>query len=113
MGRFFYTFSICAEDLLLFHQRVGNQLPAVEVCTVHVHRRNLAVFIGRVIIDPSVCITAGGVKRDLIFSLRDFTASSLLVYGAKDMEKLADALCLTFPGDRMHFGKCHFRETGC
>ena len=90
-------FLIHPPDLFACHKRITGKTASVQIFVVHVHRRDLMVVIGRVIIDPSVCITAGGVKRDLIFSLRDFTASSLLVYGAKDMEKLADALCLTIP----------------
>ena len=87
-------FLIHPPDLFACHKRIAGKTVSVQIRTVHVHRRDLMVVVGRIIIDSLVCITAGGVKRDLVFSLRDFAAASLLVYGAKDMEKLADARVL-------------------
>ena len=42
---------------------------SVKIFSVHVHRRDLAVGICGVVINSTACITAGGVDRDLIFSI--------------------------------------------
>ena len=54
---------------------------------------------------PLVGIAAGGVECDLIFAVCNLTAASLLVNGAKDMEKLADAFQFGIAGAGVHFGK--------
>lgn len=100
-------------DLFALNDRITDKCPSVQIFPFHVNCGDLMIFVSGVVVDALGGIAAGCVECDLIFAVCNFTAASLLVNGAKDMEKLADALCLTFPRDRMHFGKCHFCETGC
>ena len=70
------------------------------------------VFVGGIVVDSFGYIAAGGVEGDLVFSFVYFTASSLLIYGAEDMEKLADAFCFGVTGSGVHFGEGDFGEAG-
>ena len=59
---------------------------------VHMDRRDLVIVIGGVVIDALICIAAGGVNGNLILSVFDFAAATLLIHCAENVEKLADAL---------------------
>ena len=58
---------------------------------MHIHAGNLTVFIGNVVIDSSIRITAGGVICNLIFFFPHTDAAPRLENGTKNMKKLADA----------------------
>ena len=70
------------------------------------------VFVGGIVVDSFGYIAAGCVEGDLVFSIVYFTASSLLIYGAEDMEELADAFCFGVTGSGVHFGEGDFGEAG-
>ena len=48
-------------DLFLLDQRISNQLRPVQVFPVHIHRGDLVVVIGGVVVYAFACITAGGI----------------------------------------------------
>ena len=85
---------------------------SVKIFSVHVHRRDLAVGICGVVINSTACITAGGVDRDLIFSIGYLAAASLLVDRSSDMEKLCHTLLLGIVRNCVHFCKRDSRKTG-
>ena len=58
---------------------------------MHINRSDLMIFIGIIIVDSFLCVPAGGIDRDLIFSVCHLTASALLVHRSQNVEKLADA----------------------
>ena len=103
-----FLFKICSvlhPDLLSLYQFVGSQLLRVQIGMVHVHRGNLAVLIGRVIINSPVQIAAGAVNRILAdrtaVRIRPKPAAAfLLLYRPENLEKLTDArgLRLRSPG---------------
>ena len=78
---------------------------------MHVHCRNLTIIVGCIIINSFACIAAGRIDGQLILSLSDLAAASLLVDRAQDMEKLSDALHLRVPGNRVRTDECHTGKT--
>ena len=89
------TFSILIPpaDLLLFYQRIGDQLTSCQILPVHIHSADLVIVIGIILVDSLIRITTGGIQRDLILVLPKLAAASLLIHRPQNMEKLAD----TFP----------------
>ena len=75
-------YSVLVLYLLPRNQRITDKTACVKVFSVHIDRRNLMIFIGRVVVNTFACVTAGGVKRDFIFFVADVTAAPLLVYRA-------------------------------
>ena len=71
--------SVLPSNLLPLHQRKPRKRLPVQVLPVHIHCRDLMVFICRVVVNPLIRITAGSVECDFIFSIRDLAASALLV----------------------------------
>lgn len=65
--------------LLPLYQRKPRKRLPVQVLPVHIHCRDLMVFICRVVVNPLIRIVAGGVECDFIFSIGDLAASALLV----------------------------------
>lgn len=68
---------------------------------VHMDRRDLVIVIGGVVIDALICIAAGGVNGNLILSVFDFAAATLLIHCAENVEKLADAFRFRIAGNRI------------
>ena len=88
-------------------QRIANKLSAVKIFTVHIDARYLMVFVGGIIVNSLVGITAGGVNGDLVLPLPYITAAALLIYAAEYVEKLADTFALAAAGNGIHFSKRH------
>ena len=65
---------------------------------MHIYPADLMIVIGRIVVDPLVCIAAGSIQGNLIFVLSQLAAAPLLIHAAKDMEELADALSLRISG---------------
>ena len=59
---------------------------------MHIHRRDLAVAVGRVVIDPFIGVAAAGIDRYLTFALLQPAAAARLLHRAQNVEKLPDAL---------------------
>ena len=76
-------------DLFALNDRITDKCPAVQIFPFHVNCGDLMIFVSGVVVDA-----LGGIA-----------ASSLLVYGAKDMEKLADAFQFGIAGSCVHSGK--------
>lgn len=70
------------------------------------------VFIGSVVVDAFCCVTAGGIEGDFIFAFIYFAAASLLIYGAEDVEELADAFWFGVAGSGVHFCEGDSGEAG-
>ena len=79
---------------------------------MHIDSIDLMIFIGGIIINSLCCVAAGSVESDLIFAFCYFAAATLLIYGAEDVEELADAFFLAVTGDRVCTGKRHTRKAG-
>ena len=62
-----------------FHNRVMHKRLPVKIFPVHIHRRDLMIFIRRVVIDSFCCIAAGCIQRNFIFAICHLTTSALLV----------------------------------
>ena len=77
-------------DLLRIHERIRRELRAVEVGGMELHAGDLAVIIGRVVINAPVRVAAAGIERDLILAVVQLTAAALLLHAREDVEKLAD-----------------------
>lgn len=52
---------------------------AVKIFFVHIHRRNLVIFVGGVVIYALIRVTAGGVKGDFVLAALQLTTAPLLV----------------------------------
>ena len=67
----------CPADLVLhpnlfaFYRCIGNQLLGIQILSVQIHRRNLVVVIGVVIVDAPLGVSAGGVQGDFILALAE------------------------------------------
>ena len=79
---------------------------------MHINGTDLMIIIRRVIINPFIGIAAGGVEGDFVFVLVYFAAASLLIYGAEDVEELADAFKFGVAGSGVYFGEGNFGKTG-
>lgn len=84
-------------DLLFSDRFVTHQLIRVQILPVHIHPGNLMIVISGIIIDSLICVTAGGVNRDLTITILKLAAAPLLVYGIQNMKKLADAFLFAIP----------------
>ena len=96
---------ILPSDLLIFNCRILNQHCTIQILLMHIHGGNLVIIISCIIVNSSVRITAGSINRYLMLSVIQFTAAPLLVQRAQNMEKLADTLLLSLPGNRVHLHK--------
>ena len=56
------------------------------------------IVIGGVIVYPAAGVAARGIYGYLILAVRDLAAAALLIDGAENVEKLADALLLGVAG---------------
>ena len=92
-------------DLFALNDRITDKCPAVQIFPFHVNCGDLMIFVSGVVVDALGGIAAGCVECELIFAVCNFTAASLLVNGAKDMEKLADAFQFGIAGSCVHSGK--------
>ena len=72
---------------------------------MQIDRCQTAIIIGGIIIDAAVCIAAGGIDRALVLSVCHLAAAALLLHGAEDVEKLADAPLLRVVGDGVQLCK--------
>ena len=63
---------------------------ALEVGCVELHAGDLAVIIGRVVINAPVRVAAAGIERDLKLTVVQLAAAALLLHAREDVEKLAD-----------------------
>ena len=79
---------------------------------MHIDSIDLMIFIGAIIINTLCCVAAGSVESDLIFAFCYFAAATLLIYGAEDVEELADAFFFAVTGDRVRAGECHAGKAG-
>ncbi len=79
---------------------------------VHGYCTNLVVFIGGVVINSFCCVAAGSVEGNFVFAFCYFAAATLLIYGAEDVEELADAFEFGVAGSGVHFGEGNFGEAG-
>ena len=79
---------------------------------MHIDSIDLMIFIGGIIVDAFCCIAAGGVEGDFVFVLVYFAAASLLIYGAEDVEELADAFEFGVAGSGVHFCEGNFGKAG-
>ena len=73
-------------DLFALNDRITDKCPAVQIFPFHVNCGDLMIFVSGVVVDALGGIAAGCVECELIFAVCNFTAASLLVNGAKDME---------------------------
>ena len=64
---------------------------AVQILMAHRHSGDLAVIVGRVVVDALVSVAAAGVEGDLILAAVELEAAALLLDRAKDVEELAYA----------------------
>ena len=79
---------------------------------MELHAGDLAVIIGRVVLNAPVRVAAAGIQRDLILAVIQLAAAALLLYRAEDVEELADAFKFGVAGSRVHFGEGNFGEAG-
>jgi hypothetical protein len=86
-------------DIFPGDQGVEEELFSVQVLVVHRYGADLPVFIGGVVIDPFVCIAAGGVNGFFIFAVFRFTVALYLLNSSQNVEKLTDAIGLIFLTD--------------
>lgn len=52
---------------------------AVKIFFVHIHRRDLVIFVGGVVIYALIRVTAGGVKGDFVLAALQLATAPLLV----------------------------------
>ena len=67
--------------LLFFYRGIANQFFCFQIFFMHINGTDLMIIIRRVIINPFIGISAGGVDRDFIFSFGNFAAASALFHG--------------------------------
>ena len=79
---------------------------------MHIHGSDLMVSIGGVIVDPLIPITAAGIQGHLKVSISQIRTALLLIYGAQDMEELADAFEFGVAGSGVHFCEGNFGKAG-
>ena len=79
---------------------------------MHIDSIDLMIFIGGIIINSLCCVAAGSVESDLIFAFCYFAATTLLIYGAEDVEELTDAFEFGVAGSGVHFGEGYFGKSG-
>ena len=93
---------ILKPDLFAANQWEPDKPAAIQIFFVHIHCGNLVVVIGRIIVNPLICVAAGSVYCDFIIPTANITAAALLFDRAKNVEKLADALHFSIAGEGMH-----------
>ena len=104
--------SVLEGDDLVFLEGIGAQLPAVQVFPVHVHGGDGAVVVGGVVVDAPVGVAAGAVNGQIQLSVAQQHTAPLHLHGFEDVEKLADALHLRFPGCGVQLHKGGLDEPG-
>lgn len=57
-------------------QGIGDQLPVVDWAFMHIHGADATVFIGGVVVDAPLRITAGRILRDLVLPIPDQDTAS-------------------------------------
>ncbi len=92
-------------NLLLHNHRIADQFCSVHILPVHIHCGNLSVSVGCIIVNSTIRIAAGGVKRLFISAAFQFTAPTGLLHRTKDVKKLADTLLLRIAGNGIHLYK--------
>ena len=65
--------------LLARNKGIAGKTFAVKIFSVHIHRRNLVIFVGGVVIYALVRVTAGGVKGDFVLAPLQLATAPLLV----------------------------------
>ena len=70
--------SVFPADLLRVHERIRREPRAVEVGCVELHAGDLAVVVGRVVINALIRVAAAGIERDLKLTVVQLTAAALL-----------------------------------
>ena len=98
MAMFSVSISVLIKYPFLFQQRIARKLASVQILTVHIDRAYLVIVIGGVIVYPAAGVAARGIYGYLILAVRDLAAAALLIDGAENVEKLADALLLGVAG---------------
>ena len=99
-------------DLFCGNRCKTGQFLSVQVGLMHVYSADLVVIIGGIIINSLCCVAAGSVEGNFVFAFCYFAAATLLIYGAEDVEELADAFKFGVAGSRVHFGEGNFGEAG-
>ena len=99
-------------DLLRVHERIRRELRAVEVGCVELHAGDLAVVVGRVVIDAALRVPAVCVDRVLKLAGPYLAAALLLLDRAEDVEELTDAFEFGVAGSGVHFCEGNFSKTG-
>ena len=84
----------------------------MQIFAMHIDSIDLMIFIGGIIINSFCCVAAGSVESDFIFTFCYFAAATLLIYGAEDVEELADAFEFGVAGSGVHFGEGYFGKSG-
>lgn len=82
--------SISKRDVFFVLNRILEQTTPAQIDAVHVDRIDLAVSIGRIIIDPSLHIDAGGVNRDLVSPFLHLAQPTRLLHKTEKVEELTD-----------------------
>ena len=98
--------------LLFLNKRITCDLISIQIFPVHVYCTDLMIVVCGVIINSFLCVAAGSVKGNLIFSFFYFTTSSLLIHTAQNVKELTDTFHFRFSGHGMHFGIGHTDKTG-
>ena len=80
--------SILLKDPRRLNHGVADELVGIEVLSVHIHSGNLAVFVGRIVIDAAGRVAAAGIERNFILAAVQLTAAALLLDGMENMEEL-------------------------
>ena len=99
-------------DLFSLHKRIARQRVAIQVFFVHIHRGDLMVVVGRVIVDAFIRVAAGSIDGDLILAIAHIAAAPLLVNRAENMEELADACRFRIRGYGVQLHKGHPYKAG-
>ena len=89
-----FSFSILHFNVFSPDQRIANQRRSIQFLPVHIHRGDLVIVVGLVIINALIRIAAGGIQSDLISPLPQPAAATGLADGTQNVKKLADAFRL-------------------
>ena len=106
------SYLILKVDFFFKHEGIAHQEYIVQFFPVHIHRCDLMIIIGRVVINPFVCVAAGSVNRCFIPPIPNLTASSGLMNRAQNVKKLTDAFRFGSAGTGIHLYKSRSDKTG-
>ena len=87
-------FRILNMEAFRLGQRIGNQSCRFQIFQEQLHRMDVRIVIGSVVVDPFVRIDAGAVDRVLIVLIIDERTALRLKHRGEDVEELKDALPL-------------------